>query len=181
MVKHTASRILESIDPRSRRLVSRLQKLQEIGTQLSEEQDLRALLDLILRGSRELTHADAGAIFVREDEIKPVPDATGKDPIQTVTPFLVLKVAQNDSIDFPFQELKLPFDAKTISGHVALSGELLNIDDVYRLPKGVSYSYSKEFDEKSGYRCRAMLVIAMRNRAGARAFSCAITCADRPS
>lgn len=166
MADQTASRILQSVDPRSRRLVSRLQKLQEIGMRLSEEQDLRTLLDLILRGSRRLTQADAGAIFVREDDVEPVPHATGKDPIQTVTPFLVLKVAQNDSIDFPFREMKLPFDRKTISGHVALSGELLNIEDVYRLPEGVSYSYSKTFDEASGYRCRSMLVIAMRNRAG---------------
>ncbi len=47
----TTSRVLESVDSRSRHLVQRLQKLQDIGTQLSAEQDLTKLLDLILRES----------------------------------------------------------------------------------------------------------------------------------
>jgi HD-GYP domain-containing protein (c-di-GMP phosphodiesterase class II) len=162
----TGSRVLQGVDERSRHLVQRLQKLQEIGTQLSEEQDLVKLLGLILRESRLLTSADAGAMFVREDDVAPNPNATGKDRIHRVTPFLALKVAQNDSIQFPFKEMKLPFDRKTISGHVALSGEVLNLGDVYRIPKEAPYAYSTAFDEISGYRCKSMLVIPMKNRAG---------------
>lgn len=162
----TTSRVLESVDSRSRHLVQRLQKLQEIGTLLSAEQDLTKLLDLILRESRHLTNADAGTIFVRLDEVEPLPNATGKDRIHKVTPYLVIKVAQNDSIRFPFKEMKLPFDRKTIAGHVAESGELLNLEDVYQLPPQAPYAYSKAFDEKSGYRCKSMLVIPMKNRIG---------------
>src|SRR4030095_11472162 len=125
--KTTTSRILESVDSRSRHLVQRLQKLQDIGTQLSAEQDLTKLLDLILRESRHLTNADAGTVFVRLDEVETVEHATGKDNIHKVTPFLVIKVAQNDSIKFPFKEMKLPFDRKTIAGHVAASGQLLTL------------------------------------------------------
>lgn len=162
----TTSRILESVDARSRHVVQRLQKLLEIGTLLSAERDLLRLLTLILQESRLLTSADAGAIFVREDEIRPVPDATGRDRTHTVTPYLSLKVAQNDSIVFPFKEMKLPFDGKTLSGHVALTGEILNLPDVYRIPKDAPYSYSTAFDEASGYRCRSMLVVPMKNREG---------------
>ena len=160
------SRVLESVDSRTRSVVQRLQKLQEIGTQLSAEQDLTKLLDLILRESRHLTNADAGTVFVRLDEVETVEHATGKDSIHKITPFLVIKVAQNDSIKFPFKEMKLPFDRKTISGHVAASGELLNLEDVYKLPADAPYAYSRAFDERSGYRCKSMLVIPMKNREG---------------
>ena len=166
MSAKTGSRVLESVESRSRHLVQRLQKLQEIGTQLSAEQDLTKLLDLILRESRHLTNADAGTVFVRLDEVETVEHATGKDNIHKVTPFLVIKVAQNDSIRFPFKEMKLPFDRKTIAGHVAASGEVLNLEDVYQLPSDAPYAYSKTFDEKSGYRCKSMLVIPMKNREG---------------
>jgi HD-GYP domain-containing protein (c-di-GMP phosphodiesterase class II) len=160
------SRILESVDSRSRHIVQRFQKLQEIGTMLSAEQDLTKLLGLILRESRHLTNADAGTVFVRHEEVETIEHATGKDNIHKVTPFLVIKVAQNDSISFPFKEIKLPFDRKTISGHVAESGEILNLDDVYQLPADAPYAYSKTFDQKSGYRCKSMLVIPMKSREG---------------
>jgi HD-GYP domain-containing protein (c-di-GMP phosphodiesterase class II) len=162
----TTSRILQSVDRQSRQLVQRLQKLQEIGTQLSAEQDLEKLLDLILRESRFLTDADAGTIFVREDEVVTDPDATGKDRIHQVTPWLAMKVAQNDSIRLPFKQMRLPFDQKTISGYVAVSGDVVNLPDVYRIPSDAPYAYSRAFDERSGYRCKSMLVLPMKNRAG---------------
>ena len=40
MAKESGSRILESVDRKSRDLVRRLQKLQEIGVVLSQEKDL---------------------------------------------------------------------------------------------------------------------------------------------
>ncbi len=133
---------------------------------LSAEQDLERLLSLILQESRFLTGADAGTIFVREDEVATVPDATGKDRIHRITPFLVMKVVQNDSIDFPFKQARLAFEPKTVAGYVALSGETVNLPDAYRIPEGAPYSYSRSFDERSGYRCKSMLVLPMRNRAG---------------
>jgi HD-GYP domain-containing protein (c-di-GMP phosphodiesterase class II) len=166
MAGTTTSRILETVDTRTRHLVQRLQKLQEIGTQLSAEQDLAKLLGLILRESRFLTDADAGAVYVRVDDIQFVEGATGKDDIHRVTPWLALKVVQNDSIAVPFKEMRLPFDQKTISGHVALTGFILNLSDVYQLPGGVPYTYSKAFDQASGYRCKSMLVIPMKSREG---------------
>lgn len=166
MSQTSTSRILQEVDARTRNLVQRLQKLTEIGAQLSAERDLLKLLALILRESRALTGADAGAIFVRQDDVQVVENATGKDAIHRVTPFLALKVAQNDSIQFPFKEMKLPFEGKTLSGHVALTGNILNVPDVYRLPKTATYTYSTSFDEISGYRCKSMLVLPMRNREG---------------
>jgi GAF domain-containing protein len=166
MTGTTTSRILDSVDSRSRSMVQRLQKLQQIGTQLSAEQDLTKLLDLILRESRSLTCADAGTVFVRWDDVQFVDDATGKDATTKVTPWLAMKVAQNDSVKLPFKEMKLPFDPKTIAGYVAQSGEVVSLPDVYRIPDDAPYSYSREFDDRSGYRCKSMLVVPMRSREG---------------
>ncbi len=160
------SHILRIVHKDARAIVQRLQKLQEIGTALSAEQSLDKLLALILKESRSLTVADSGSIFIREDHVETNPNATGKDSIHKITPYLSLKIAQNDSVHFPFKEMKLPFDRRTISGHVALSGEVLNLPDVYQLPKDVPYSYSTAFDEISGYRCKSMVVVPMKNRDG---------------
>ncbi len=163
----SSSDLLKLLPKDTRTLLQRYQKLQEIATALSEEHDLGALLHLILRESRALTSADSGSVYVREDLVELNTQATGKDTtIHRVTPSLVLKVTQNDSLAFPFKELRLPFDKRTIAGFVANSGEVLNLVDVYNLPKDVPFSYNREFDETSGYRCKSMLVIPMRNRHG---------------
>lgn len=160
------SHILRSAPLDSKSLVRKLQKLQQIGIALSAEHNLDRLLSLILTESRALTNADSGSVFLRADLVETNPLATGKDSIHTVTPFLSLKVAQNDSILFPFKEMRLPFDAKTIAGHVASSGVIVNVGDVYHLPHNVPFRYSSAFDEISGYRCRSMLVVPMKNRDG---------------
>ncbi len=160
----TTSRILDAVSKDARGLVQRLQKLQEIGTALSAERDLATLLQLILRESRRLTGADSGSCYVRLDDVEVDPKATAKDDITKRTPYLCLKVTQNDSITFPFKEMKLPFDRKTIAGFVALTGEMQNVIDVYSLPPGTVYSYNRAFDDASGYRCKSMLVVPMHNR-----------------
>ena len=166
MEPQTTSRILQRVDRSSREIVQRLQRLQAIGAALSSETDLGKLLSMILNESRHLLHADSGSIFIREDDVEIIPEATAADEIHKITRYLVLKVAQNDSITFPFKEMRLPFDEKTIAGHVATCGEILNIEDVYKIPESAPYSYSTSFDEVSGYRCKSMLVVPMKNQNG---------------
>ena len=162
----TGSRIMQALPREFHGLIRKFQKLQEIGSALSAEKDLGALLSLILRESRSLTGADSGSIYVREDVVEYLENATAKDTLSRSTPYLVLKITQNDSLDFPFKEFKLPFDVKTVAGYAANSGEIVNLPDAYKLPDGVPFSYNKAFDEKSGYRCKSMLVVPMKNRDG---------------
>ena len=158
------SRILQRVDRGSLEVVRRLHRLQRVGSALSAEQDLGRLLALILRGALDLTHADSGSVFIREDEVLSSADATARDELYRSKPYLLLKVAQNDSMEFPFEEMRLNFDRKSIAGHVAVSGDIANIPDVYRIPGDAPYSYSTAFDQVSGYRCKSMLVLPMRNR-----------------
>jgi len=162
----TGSRIMQSLPREFHGMIRKFQKLQEIGSALSAEKDLAALLTLILRESSTLTGSDSGTIYVREDEVEFLENATAKDTLSRSTPYLVAKFTRNDSLDLPFKEFRLPFDVKTVAGYVANSGEVVNLPDAYKLPPGVPFSYNKAFDEKSGYRCKSMLVVPMKNRDG---------------
>lgn len=161
-----SSRILTRLPAEQRSLFERFQRLQRVGVALSAEQNLNRLLRMILDTAKDLTGADAGTVFVRVDETTMNANATGKDEIWSSTPSLSLKVSVNDSIHFPFQEMRLPWDQTSIAGRVAVTGELLNIPDAYNLPKDSPYRHSDRFDKQIGYKTRSMLVVPMRNIEG---------------
>lgn len=162
----STSRILQRVPAEWRATFEKVDKLLDIAVSLSAERDLKALLGKILSESRKITGADAGSIYVREDLVELNTAATAKDPIRTVTPRLVFKSAQNDSVSLPFKEQVLDVNARTISGYVATTGKPVNEPDVYVLPDGRPYSYNQEFDRKSGYRCKSILAVPLLNRAG---------------
>ena len=62
-----------------------------------------------------------------------------------------------------FEEFTIPLDETSIAGYVALTGETVNEQDAYHLPKGSPYTISRAFDEKSGYRTKSMLVVPMKD------------------
>ena len=49
-------------------LLSRIQKLNELGIMLSAERDHERLLESILVGAKELTNADGGTLYTVEDD-----------------------------------------------------------------------------------------------------------------
>ncbi len=128
--------------------------LVQIGTALSNENDLVRLLELILSVSREVTGADAGSIYTCE---KMQIDGVEK-------PALRFRVSQNDSVDInPGSEFVFPISARSISGYVAMTGEPLLIDNVASLDNTVPYSQGKDFAKKFGYRVKSMLTVPLKN------------------
>ena len=130
-----------------------LQELNQIGVGLSAERDTDALLDLILSKAREITHSDAGSLYVVEDAA----DSTAR---------LRFKLAQNDSVRVPFTEFTLPIDDASVAGHVALTGAVLQLDDAYLPPPGSRFRVNRDFDERVGYRTKSMLVVPMTTPQG---------------
>jgi HD-GYP domain-containing protein (c-di-GMP phosphodiesterase class II) len=130
-----------------------LRELNQIGVSLSAERDTDALLDLILRKAREITHSDAGSIYVIEETA----DGTRR---------LRFKLAQNDSVAVPFTEFTLPIDDASVAGHVAMTGDILQLDDAYAPPPGSRFRVNREFDERVGYRTKSMLVVPMATPQG---------------
>ncbi|MCZ6619403.1 MAG: GAF domain-containing protein, partial [Gammaproteobacteria bacterium] len=130
----------------------RMRQLSEIGLSLSTRMGLDELLETILQEARMLAGCDAGSLYLAEEF----------DGMRT----LVFKLAQNDSVDVPFVESRLPLSRESVAGYVAVSGQELDIADVYELPESAPYRFNRSFDEQMGYRTRSMLVIPMRDHRG---------------
>ena len=137
----------------TREASTQLEELTTIGIGLLAERNLDALLELILTKGREITRSDAGSLYVIEKTL---------DGGQC----LRFKVAQNDSVRVPFTEFTLAIDAESVAGYVALSGELLRIDDAYALAPGSPFRINTEFDMHIGYRTTSMLVVPMKTSEG---------------
>jgi HD-GYP domain-containing protein (c-di-GMP phosphodiesterase class II) len=129
-----------------------LRQVSEVGVALSTVRDHSVLLTMILGKARELSRADAGSLYLLDEE-------EGQRVLRW-------KLAQNDSLDVDFEERVLPITKKSLAGYVAMTGETLVIDDAYDLPPDAEYSINASFDEKFGYLTRSILVFPMTNHVG---------------
>ena len=152
-----------------------IHELNQIGMALSAEHDPAKLLDLILTKSREFTSSDAGSVYLVESAhgggrqsllfAPGASDALGA-PMQDPQPHeqLRFKLAQNHTVEVQFREVAIDISEQSIAGYVALTGEIVNIEDAYHLPADVPYSINRKFDEDSGYRTKSILAVPIRNQ-----------------
>jgi HD-GYP domain-containing protein (c-di-GMP phosphodiesterase class II) len=149
-----------------------IHELNQIGAALSAEHDTNKLLEMILTKSREFTRSDAGSIYLverqplRRDQRrlpfnnKPTPES------ELFEEKLRFSLAQNDSVEVPFRATAMEISERSIAGYVALTGEIVNIEDAYRLSADVPYHINRKFDEDSGYRTKSILAVPLRNQKG---------------
>ena len=97
-------RVIRQLEATISRKGRDLHELNKIGVALSAERDIDKLLETILRKSREITAADAGSLYLVE---RPQQGTDGE-------PHLRFKLAQNDSVSFPFEEATMPLDDRSI-------------------------------------------------------------------
>jgi len=129
------------------------EQLNEIGIALSSQRDVRALLDLILAKAREITRADAGSLYLIEDE------GEGQRHLRFM-------LTQNDSLVFPFKEFTLPLAEDSMAGYTALHGRVVNFADAYHIPPEMPFHFNDHYDRESGYRTKSLLTLPMRNAKG---------------
>ncbi|MBT4482957.1 MAG: GAF domain-containing protein [Candidatus Latescibacteria bacterium] len=128
-------------------------KLNKIGVALSSEHNLSRLLEMIVKELRSFTNSDGGSLYIRVDDE------------------LSFEVAQNDTFarrtgNVPFKSFRLPIDHKSIAGHVASTGDILNIPDLDKLSEDevpFRLTTMREFDKKMDYKTVSMLLVPMRN------------------
>ncbi len=148
-----------------------LVEILSIATALSGASDLRSLLHLILSKSRMLTNSDAGSIFLVER-----PDLR-RDPHGTAE--LWFAVSQNatlqaraqaegepDAFEEKMMDIRFPLTPERLVGWAALSGEVLNLADVYELPEDLPYHFDDTVDQELGYRAVSVLCVPMRSTSG---------------
>ena len=114
--------------------------LLEIMSSLSAERDLDALLRKIMEKTSEVMSADRSTLFLVDEEKKQIWS----------------KVAQGAAIS----EIRIPLGAG-IAGHVAQTGETVNIPDAYEDSR-----FNQEVDRKTGYVTHTILCMPMKNREG---------------
>jgi len=156
-------------------------KLIEIGIALSAERDHHRLLETILLEAKALCNADGGTLYLcgnmveRDDLPEPTfeAEADGK--------FLKFEIMRTDSLgiakggttgeDIPFPPISV-YDPKTgeanhqnVASHVAVSGETVNISDVYEATE-YDFTGPRKFDESTGYRSQSFLNVPLKNHSG---------------
>jgi HD-GYP domain-containing protein (c-di-GMP phosphodiesterase class II) len=166
------TRLLLTLRARSEAVVQRMQSaslelelersrhendmLISIGRALSQERDITSLLSIILRRACEVTNADAGSIYVVEGHDEDV----GRR-------MLTFKASQNDSRTLPPPGAKMPVSATSIVGQCVLSGDRINVPDVYGLDQpGVGnnpwgFIHDRSFDDRHRYQTRSVLAVPM--------------------
>lgn len=128
-----------------------LNKLADISISLSAEDDLMTLLRKILNEGQNIACCDAASLFLINE-------------INDHERDLVFKLTQNDSMEFPFEEMRFPLDDSSIAGYVAHTDTELNITDAYQLSKDVPYKFNQSFDQNTGYRTKSILAIPLTNK-----------------
>jgi HD-GYP domain-containing protein (c-di-GMP phosphodiesterase class II) len=140
-------------------MASRLKKLESVITTdsiLNTVQDLDILLETILAQARRVLDADAGSIYIKVDNE------------------LVVTCSQNDTKEAelqPGQKLiysifRVPIGTGTQSGYAALTGEIINVRDVYNLPANAPYGYNPIYDKQAGYKTVSVLSIPLKTNTG---------------
>jgi len=107
---------------------------------LAAERDLDALLQIIMEKTSEVMDADRSTLFLVDE---------AKQQIWS-------KVAQGWAV----KEIRLPLGTG-IAGHVALTGETVNIPDAYADPR-----FNPDVDRTTGYRTSTILCMPMKDRQG---------------
>ena len=140
-----------------------LKHLAEIGVALTSEKNTGKILEMIINEAMDFARADAGTIYMADLE-------------RGVLRFCIIR---NRSLgtalggrEGPIEGSLVPMykedgglNTGNVSAHVAITKEAVNIPDVYEA-KQFDFSGTREYDEKSGYRSKSMLVVPMLDHDG---------------
>jgi len=124
-----------------------------LSSELNTVHDLDILLERILTEARRILNSDGGSIQIKEGDE------------------LVFTYVQTDSLQkrlLPGQKLiyktfRTKISKASLSGYTALTGEILNIPDVYNIPESAPYKFDPTNDRKSNYRTRSLLTIPLKD------------------
>lgn len=152
--------VVSSVQSFTQQQLKQIETLTEIGTALSAEKHIERLLELIVYEARQLTNADAGTLYIMN------PESTE----------LEFAIVQNESMniymggtrgEITWPPVKLYNSEgvpnhQQVSAYVALTGQTINIPDVYH-HEGFNFEGTRQFDAKTGYRSKSVLVIPLNN------------------
>ena len=130
----------------------KLEVLTDLGTELNQVKDLDILMEHILTEARRVVNADAGSIYIRD-----------KGELRfTYTQNATLQRRLPLGEKLIYNIFTIPADESSIAGYSAITGQELNIPEVYTLESTVPYRFDKRFDETAGYETHSVLAVPLK-------------------
>ncbi len=138
----TSNKTYRLDDPARRRppKTRRYKELIDAAKIVNSTLDLDVLLNLIAETALRNVYADRGTLYLIDVPRRELWSRVLNDPA--------------------LQEIRLPL-GRGIAGHVAVTGDTINLSDAYKDPR-----FDSEFDNRTGYRTKSMLCMPLRNRNG---------------
>ena len=140
-------------------MASRIDKLRNVigvDSVLNKIQDLDILLERILLEARRVMNADAGSIYIKQADNLAVSYA------QNDTQSAQLKPGEK----FIYTFFTVPIGPGTTSGYAAMTGQPVNVKNVYDIPDDAPYGFDPSYDAMSGYKTTSTLSIPLMTNMG---------------
>ena len=134
----------------------RLKEIIRLDTELSTVQDLDILLERILTEARKITLADAGSIYIREED----------DLIFSYVQNATLQKKLPSGHKLIYSTFRVKISTESISGYVAETGRTLSIPDVYEIDEEAPYNFDSSYDLVSQYKTTSMLTVPLKSTRG---------------
>jgi len=140
--------------------LSLLRKVIPIGVSLSAEKDFNRLLETLVVEAQSVTHADAGTLYLLEDQAL-------KFVILRNTS-LNLTMGGTSGNKIAFYPVRLfnedgGENRANVASQTALTHKIINIADAYQTD-GFDFSGTKAFDATTKYRSKSFLTIPLENK-----------------
>src|SRR3989442_2345971 len=131
-----------------------LEELLQLGIAIGSDGELSSVLELIVTQASRFTGSEAATLFLREGA------------------YLRFAVVQNEvtarqlgerDMQHGLELERLPLDVPSLAGHVANSGEILNVPEAYDIPRDAPYAFNWRVDLATGYRTHPVLPVPLRD------------------
>ena len=134
----------------------KLESIVSLGTELNQINDLDILLERVLFRARQWVNANAGSIYISDGKMLKF-EYTQNDTLKSQLP---------EGEKLIYSTFSIPIDDKSIAGSVASTGQAINLPDVYNLPPDVTYHFSSNIDDATGYKTTSILTIPLKTAKG---------------
>lgn len=148
-----------SSENNKKELLDKIKVLQSVVQSIARETDHNKLLEITVRGAKELTNADGGTLYVRTD------NNHLKFEI-LINSSLGIHIGGTSYEKAHFDPLPLLLEGQpnhsNVAAHCVLADKIINLEDAY-LTDEFDFSGARNFDKKTGYRSKSFLTIPLKN------------------
>ena len=132
-----------------------------IGVSLSAEKDFNRLLETVLNQAQEITNADAGTLYLVEDDQR-----LRFMIVRNLSLGLMMGGTSGNPVTFepiPLYKADGEPNRANVASYVALTGEPVNIADAYQAD-GFDFTGTKIFDQRTGYHSKSFFAFPLKNK-----------------